>query len=42
MENHNIFFKRLFNPILRKFFKIEICSIVYNNKVIGYGVRKQQ
>lgn len=40
MEAHSIWFKRWLNPILRKLFKIEICSIISDNDVIGYGIRK--
>ena len=41
MKFHSVWFKRTFNPILRKLFKVEICSIIQDDKVIGYGVRKQ-
>jgi hypothetical protein len=40
MTHHSTWFKRTFNPILRKIFKIEICSIISEGKIIGYGVRK--
>ena len=40
MSNHDIWFKRWFNPTLRKLFKIEICSIICEEEVIGYGLRK--
>jgi hypothetical protein len=40
MKSHNVWFKRTFNPILRKIFKVEICSIIQDDKVIGYGIRK--
>jgi hypothetical protein len=40
MEQHSIWFKRWFNPIIRKMFKVEICSIIMDNEVIGYGIRK--
>lgn len=38
---HSVWFKRLFNPILRKIWKIEITSLTLDGKVIGYGIRKQ-
>lgn len=41
MKTHIIWFKRWFNPILRKAFGVEITSIIMDNKVIGYGIRKQ-
>lgn len=41
MKVHKPLFKRLFNPILRKIWKIEITSLTLDNKVIGYGIRKQ-
>lgn len=41
MEKHSIWFKRCLNPILRKVFRVEITSIIMDNKVIGYGIRKQ-
>jgi hypothetical protein len=40
MNRHSTWFKKLFNPILRKLFRVEICSIIMDNKVIGYGIRK--
>jgi hypothetical protein len=40
MDTHSTWVKRTFNPILRKLFKIEITSIVRNEEVIGYGIRK--
>jgi hypothetical protein len=40
MKTHSTWFKRTFNPILRKLFKIEICSIIHEEKIIGYGIRK--
>ncbi len=40
MENHNVWFKRWFNPTLRKIFKVEICSLIDGETVIGYGIRK--
>jgi hypothetical protein len=40
MQSHNIWFKRWFNPTLRKLFKVEICSIISDDNVIGYGIRK--
>ena len=42
MTHHPTFIKRWFNPILRKLFNLEICSIVRDNKVIGYGIRKHK
>lgn len=41
MKTHNNWLKRWLNPILRKVFRIEITSIIMDNKVIGYGIRKQ-
>ncbi len=41
MKKHSTWFKRFFNPILRKVLGIEITSIVMGDKVIGYGIRKQ-
>lgn len=41
MKTHSIWLKRWFNPILRKVFGVEITSIIMDNKVIGYGIRKQ-
>ena len=41
MEKHEIWFKRWFNPLLRKLFKLEICSLLYEEKVVGYGIRKK-
>jgi hypothetical protein len=38
---HNVWFKRLLNPILRKVLKVEITSLILDGKVIGYGIRKQ-
>lgn len=40
MKYHSVWFKRILNPILRKI-NLEICSIVSNDKVIGYGIRKK-
>lgn len=40
MEYHSTWFKRTFNPILRKIFKVEIFSAIDEGKVIGYGIRK--
>ncbi len=40
MKSHDIWFKRWFNPTLRKLFKIEICSIICEDEVVGYGIRK--
>jgi len=40
MIKHSPWFKRLFNPFLRKLFNIEICSIILDDKVVGYGIRK--
>jgi hypothetical protein len=40
MEMHSVWFKRWFNPILRKLFKVEIFSAIINDKVVGYGIRK--
>ena len=39
MESHKIWFKTMFNPILRKI-NLEICSIERDNKIIGFGIRK--
>ena len=41
MKTHGTWYKRWFNPILRKVFGVEITSITMDNKVIGYGIRKQ-
>lgn len=41
MNTHAPWFKKIMNPILRKLFKIEITSIFYQEKLIGYGIRKQ-
>lgn len=41
MKNHDIWFKRWFNPLLRKLFKLEITTLFYEEKVVGYGIRKQ-
>jgi hypothetical protein len=41
MKTHSTLFKRWFNPILRKVLGVEITSIIMDNKVIGYGIRKQ-
>ena len=41
MKTHNTWIKRWFNPILRKVLGVEITSIIMDNKVIGYGIRKQ-
>ena len=41
MTHDNTWFKRTLNPILRKLFRVEITSIVYEDRVIGYGIRKQ-
>jgi len=41
MKHHSNWFKRTLNPILRKLFRVEITSIIYDEKVIGYGIRKQ-
>jgi hypothetical protein len=40
METHSVWFKRWFNPTLRRIFKVEICSIIMDNEVVGYGIRK--
>ena len=40
MKAHSVWFKRWFNPILRKVFKIEIFSAIIDDKVVGYGIRK--
>jgi hypothetical protein len=40
MTHHNVWFKRWFNPTLRKLFKVEICSLIDGETVIGYGIRK--
>jgi hypothetical protein len=40
MKSHTTWFKRWFNSILRKVFKVEITSIIMDDKVIGYGIRK--
>jgi hypothetical protein len=40
MKSHSTWFKRTLNPILRKIFKVEICSISFEEKIIGYGIRK--
>jgi len=40
-SKHSTWFKRLLNPILRKLFRIEITSLILDEEVIGYGIRKQ-
>jgi len=40
MDHHTIWFKRWFNPILRKLFKVEICSLIDGEVLINYGIRK--
>lgn len=40
ITNHSTWFKRTFNPILRKLFGVEIFSTIMDNKVVGYGIRK--
>ena len=40
MKTHSVWFQRKFNPYLRKLFRVEICPIVYNGKIIGYGIIK--
>jgi hypothetical protein len=40
MKSHSTWIKRTFNPILRKLFKVEICSLIDNEGIIGYGLRK--
>ena len=41
MEFHSTWFKRWFNPVLRRLFRVEICSIFGGDgKVLGYGIRK--
>jgi len=40
MEYHSTWVKRLLNPYLRKYLKVEICSIIRKDQVIGYGIRK--
>jgi hypothetical protein len=41
VRKHAIWFKVAFNPILRRFFKIEICSIANESEqIVGYGIRK--
>ena len=41
MTTHTTWFKRYFNPLLRKIFKVEITSLILEGRVIGYGIRKQ-
>ena len=41
MTQHSKWFKRAINPILRRLFGVEITSIVMDEKVVGYGIRKQ-
>ena len=41
MIEHSTWFKRALNPILRRIFRVEITSIIQDDKVIGYGIRKQ-
>ena len=42
MEFHSTWFKRLFNPILRRWFRLEIFSLIdSHDRVIGYGIRKE-
>ena len=41
MYFHSTWFKRRFNPVLRRWLSVEICSIVdWHGEVIGYGIRK--
>lgn len=41
MTHHETWLKKTLNPILRKLFGVEIFSAISENKVIGYGIRKQ-
>ena len=41
MTKHSTWFKRTVNPILRRLLGVEITSIVMDDKVVGYGIRKQ-
>lgn len=41
VEYHDIWFKRWFNPIFRKLFKLEITTLLHEEKVVGYGIRKK-
>ena len=36
MKTHKTWFKIKFNPILRKLFNIEICTITQEGQVVGY------
>jgi hypothetical protein len=40
MKQHKIWFKTILNPLLRLMFKLEICSLIKDEKVIGFGIRK--
>jgi hypothetical protein len=40
MRSHSTWFKRMLNPALRKMFRVEICSLIDGECVIGYGIRK--
>jgi hypothetical protein len=41
ITHHETWVKKNINPILRKLFGIEIFSAVSDDKVVGYGIRKQ-
>ena len=41
MIKHSSWLKRAMNPVIRRLFGVEITSIVMDEKVIGYGIRKQ-
>ena len=41
MKTHTTKVIRIINLILRKLFKLEITSLIYQDIVIGYGIRKQ-
>ena len=40
MTTHTTWFKKYLNPLLRKVLKVEITSLILDDKVIGYGIRK--
>ena len=41
IKSHSTWLKKTLNPLLRKLFSIEICSIFEGEKIVGYGIRKR-